>query len=163
MKLKIENIMSTRLITIQNTEGLEAAYVKMKLNGIRHLPVIDSKNHVVGIISDRDIQRAMMSLDAGDFAFNPDDTVEDYMNSQIKSVAQDFELLSVVQKMIDHQISAVLITQGANVVGIVTHEDLLLILADMLKPKDNVVSQVQNWIYKTPVGEIAEKLASVGI
>jgi len=163
MKLKIENIMSTHLITVQESEGLEAAYVKMKLNGIRHLPVMDSMNHVVGIISDRDIQRAMMALDSGDFAFDPDEIVGSYMSTQIKSVTQECELLEVVQKMIDHQISAVLITRAANVVGIITHEDLLLILADMLKPKDNVMAQVQNWLYKTPAGEIAGKLAAAGI
>lgn len=163
MSLKIDNIMTARLVTINKTEGLETAYLKMKSNGIRHLPVIDQQDHVVGIISDRDIQRSMMSLDDGEFDFNPDDTVADYMSVNLISVPHDVELLQVVQNMIDHQISAVLISNKSHLVGIITHEDLLLILADFLKPKQGVAAQVESWFYKMPVGEIAEKFAAAGI
>jgi acetoin utilization protein AcuB len=163
MNLKIDNIMQTRLITIQESEGLESAYLKMKKNGIRHLPVLDAFNNVVGIISDRDVQRSMMSFENGSFDFNPDEIIANYMSSDIISVPHDSELLQAVQKMIDHQISAVLITEKSSLVGIITHEDLLLILADLLRPKEGVVTTVQNWLFKTPVGEIAEKFAAAGI
>ncbi len=163
MKLKIDEIMTTRLVAIKNSEGLEAAYLKMKVNGIRHLPVLDSLNQVVGIISDRDVQRSMMSFDSGEFDFNPDDIVTNYMSPNLISVTHEAELLSVVQKMIEHQISAVLITKDSSLVGIITHEDLLLILADLLRPQDGLVTNVQKWLYTTPVGAIADKFASAGI
>lgn len=163
MNLKIDNIMTTKILTIKNSEGMDAAYLKMKLNGIRHLPVVDSLNHVVGIISDRDVQRSMLSFDPAEIEFRPDDLVANYMTSDIKSVSHEAELIQVVQMMIDNQISAVLITDGDNLAGIITHEDLLLILADLLRPKSGIVANLQNWAYKTPVGQIAEKFSSVGI
>lgn len=163
MNLKIDNIMTTKILTIKNTEGMESAYLKMKLNGIRHLPVIDSLNQVVGIISDRDVQRSMLCFEADQIEFSPDDLVANFMTRDIKSVGHESELIHVVQMMIDNQISAVLITENNNLVGIITHEDLLLILADLLRPKSGIVANVQNWVYKTPIGQIAERFSSIGI
>ncbi len=134
MKIKIDQVMTSQIETIQESEGLKSAYLKMKLHGIRHLPVINSQDQVVGIISDRDVQRSMMCFDSGQFDFSPDDEIRKYMSSDIKSVPHTSGLIDVVENMIAHQISAVLITESDCLIGIITHEDLLLVLADLLQP-----------------------------
>lgn len=161
---KISEIMTKNLITVYATQNLESAYVKLKLNGIRHFPVLNSSNEVIGIISDRDFQRAMVSNSSTDFEFLPNDTVEDYMSSPIKTVKKDDDLLTVVKKMLDHQISSVLISDNSQLVGIITHEDLLLLLADILRnQKPSTLERVESWISHTPVNDIAVKLSNVGI
>ncbi len=144
MRAKITEIMSTALATIKSTDGLLESYIKMKENKIRHLPVKDSHGNVIGIISDRDFQRAMESVPS-----NPENAVDfgsgglvrDYVCSSVKSVPFDTELISVVQEMIDSKISAVLITSDDKTIGIITHGDLLKILADSLYPiKDKVTA-----------------------
>ncbi|MBC7420332.1 MAG: CBS domain-containing protein [Bdellovibrio sp.] len=82
----------------------------------------------------------------------------------MESVPFDTKLISVVQEMIDCKISAVLITSEDKTIGIVTHEDLLKILADSLYPvRDKVAAKMKNWLFKIPIGEVARNLALNGI
>ncbi|MGD0283602.1 MAG: CBS domain-containing protein [Dissulfurispiraceae bacterium] len=54
--------MTRRVITIGTDAGILEARGKMEENGIRHLPVLDEYNKVVGIITDRDVRSAMPSV-----------------------------------------------------------------------------------------------------
>lgn len=164
MSIKITEIMTANLITVNTIDGLDESYLKMKKNGVRHLPVIDFSSKVVGIISDRDFQRAMRSYESKATDFNPDEKVRDYMTSSLIEVSYDAELLLVVQKMIDQKVSAILISKNQTSIGIITNEDLLKILADLLRPtEDDGIEKVQGWLYNSPIGEIASRLANIGI
>ncbi len=58
----INNSMTRRVITVGPDDGVLEARRKMDENRIRHLPVIDEHNKVIGIISDRDIRSALPSV-----------------------------------------------------------------------------------------------------
>lgn len=58
----IDKSMTRRVITIGPDAGVLEARGKMEENGIRHLPVVDEYNKVVGIITDRDIRSALPSV-----------------------------------------------------------------------------------------------------
>ncbi|MGO9014823.1 MAG: CBS domain-containing protein [Dissulfurispiraceae bacterium] len=58
----INKSMTRRVITIGPDDGVLEAKRKMEENNVRHLPVVDEYNKVVGIISDRDIRSAMPSV-----------------------------------------------------------------------------------------------------
>ena len=58
----IDKSMTRRVITIGPDAGVLEARRKMEENGIRHLPVVDEYNKVIGIISDRDIRSALPSV-----------------------------------------------------------------------------------------------------
>lgn len=61
--LPASDIMSKPLITINSNSSIKDAIDTMQLNNIRRLPVIDSdkkKRMMVGIVTDRDIFRAIM-------------------------------------------------------------------------------------------------------
>lgn len=167
MKNKIVDVMSTDLISVKSTDDLLESYNKMKLNKIRHLPVMDHNGNVIGIISDRDFQRAMESVSSGTTSssnFGIGGLVRDYMSSSIKTVPFDTELISVVQEMLDNKINAVLITNQSKIVGIISHQDLLQVLSNSLYPvKDRVIEGLQNWLSKTPIGEVARSLSLNGI
>ena len=165
MEAKTSEIMSVKLITARMTDSLDSAYAKMKENRIRHLPVMD-RGEIIGIISDRDFQRGMHNSPhfSGPIDFGIGGIVRDFMNTHVISVPCDTELIFVIQKMINEKVSAVMITSGDMVVGIVSHEDLLRVLADLLCPvQQRVIAQVQNWLSKTPIGHVAHTFSLNGI
>ncbi len=58
---KIEDAMTKEVITLKETESAWKAATIMIEKGIRHLPVIDEKGNVVGIVSIRDALRMVIA------------------------------------------------------------------------------------------------------
>jgi acetoin utilization protein AcuB len=51
--------MVSQVITIDKEASVFEAQEKMAANGIRHLPIVDADNRLIGIVTDRDIRSAM--------------------------------------------------------------------------------------------------------
>lgn len=131
--------MTKNLVTVESTKKLEEAYHLMFSNKIRHLPVTDKSGTIIGLISDRDLQRAMRSEVADCYGFKTekiefkeDCKVVDYMVWPVKSFDVSTDLKLVVRKMIDTKVSSFLIKQDDEVVGIVTTDDFLHLLHELL-------------------------------
>lgn len=78
-KTKVEDIMLTDVKTIKENVFIEEAAQKMIDEGISVLPVIDDENHVVGIITEKDIFQAFTDVlgykhQGTRFVFQCDDT-----------------------------------------------------------------------------------------
>ncbi|HMK56933.1 MAG TPA: CBS and ACT domain-containing protein [Dissulfurispiraceae bacterium] len=58
----IDKSMTREVVTIGTNAGLDEAKRKMDENNIRHLPVVEADNTLVGIITDRDIRSALPSV-----------------------------------------------------------------------------------------------------
>jgi CBS domain-containing protein len=65
-KVKLEEIMSTPLITVKPTTSLREAADIMRKRGIRRLPVVNNNGELVGIVTDNDI--LSVAIDLGEFA-----------------------------------------------------------------------------------------------
>jgi CBS domain-containing protein len=60
-QLPAHDIMSKPVITIKAESSIQDAIQSMKLNNIRRLPVVDREGRMVGIITDKDIFRAIIN------------------------------------------------------------------------------------------------------
>lgn len=164
MKSDLQEAMSINLITTKLNEKMEDAYTVMRSNNIRHLPVLNRQGDVVGIISDRDFQRAMRSdsPEVVDFGYNA--IVSDFMNFPVQTVTYDTQLSVVIRKMIDDKISSMLITADGSIIGIISHEDLLKILEQKLLPvSETVTNKLSKWISTSPIGDVFRSLSGIGI
>jgi CBS domain-containing protein len=163
--------MSRDLIVANWTDSLEDAYVVMRTKGVRHLPVVDEHGLIVGIISDRDMQRAMQveqpDLRSGYPAraeFDPIAIVRDFMSWPIESIDEGTALGAAARRMIHRKISALLVTSQEEVVGIITSEDLLRALVQAYEsPVDRVRQSMEGVVANWPVGQIAQKAADAGL
>lgn len=138
--MKTKNIMSTDLLTVTTGTELFKAYDIMKANNIRHLPVVGEDKLVIGIISDRDLQRAMVITENGTFdqtfRFKAGDQVEHYMSWPVMSIKDESEISLVASLMLKHKISSLLTTnETGQVRGIVTVDDILKYVASSSGPK----------------------------
>jgi CBS domain-containing membrane protein len=175
MELKTEQFISTNLICIDSLSNLASAYQKMKTFNIRHLLVVDAQKKMIGIISDRDIQRGSVA-DASGFksfrdtaeSFDPKARVWDYMSSPVETIPYDLDLITISKRMLDEKISAFAISKDMVIIGIITSMDLLAVLNILLarqnlQNEESLLANLQKWFYKMPVGEIASSLAQCGI
>lgn len=150
MKHQAGQIMTKEISTIAYWELLEAAMDKMKADKIRHLPVVDERHQIIGIISDRDLQRAMnpRRIDNGgatewaeiEFRFDPNFQVKDFMSFPVMRVRQDSSVSYVAHRMMSEKVSAFLVVDEDVVVGIVTTDDMLKLLTSLLAKDTNLKS-----------------------
>ncbi|MGE0709384.1 MAG: CBS domain-containing protein [Planctomycetota bacterium] len=109
--------MSTSLYTIAPGKKVEEAIEIMGENRIRHLPVVDSKGKLVGLVSSHDVNRS------GDLSA----AVKSVMTPREKLVTIDsYEpVRGAAGTICEQKISGLPVMQGEKLVGIVTSEDLL--------------------------------------
>jgi acetoin utilization protein AcuB len=135
------SLMTKKLIKVKPEMPIQIAYEEMKKHGIRHLPVTDQTGKLVGILSDRDIQRAvnvkMINEIEQEMTFNPHDTVENFMSWPVQTVDEKTSIEDLTRMMIELKISA-FVVNGPNeyVKGIITTEDLLKYLLEMITSSD---------------------------
>lgn len=158
---KLRDFTTHDLTIVHWLERLEPAYGTARARGIRHLPVADDHGAIIGIISDRDFQRAMDS-DTGAFPLQA--RVRDFMSWPVQAIDEGSRIADAARMMLDQRISALLVTREQKVVGIVTTEDLLRAL---LERSESVLSELKEELksvfYSPTVGQIAQRLADAGI
>jgi CBS domain-containing protein len=169
-QVSLKKTMSQHPATVRGKDDLLPAYLRMKREGYRHLPVIDDHGNLVGIISDRDFQRAMRpqsSADAHGLSTEPnfpkDAKVREYMSQPVTSLPEDTQLLSAVNMMIDRKISAVVVMRENQITGILTGEDLLRVLAVQLSCSTSAEDKLLAIEFNSPLGQVSDALALAGI
>jgi len=153
-----KDAITSKLITIMANETLVIAYKLMKSKNIRHLPVTDERNKIVGILSDRDIQRGMQVTKVNTFqqeiSLNGELKVEDFMSWPVYTVSEETPIKKVVSEMLSQKVSAFLVQDNfEQIKGIITTDDILkLFLTEMDKEQSKSFNKLsfyfnQNELY----------------
>lgn len=140
MQKTAQEIMSKNLITVGINETVQNAYSTMQRNRIRHLPVTDEAGLLVGILSDRDVQRCIRFeksnrsplLDV-ELSLDPTLKVGDAMSWPLHKVAGTVPVKDVALRMLNEKMSSMLVEcpqTGRR--GIVTTDDMLRLLITLL-------------------------------
>lgn len=140
---KTKDIMTKDIITLSPETTMAEAYQLMAQKKIRHLPVVDERMKVIGILSDRDVQRSMTVQKINKFqhAVSIDSTkkVEDFMSWPVYTVSESTSIESVVEEMLVQKISAFVVCDNwDHMKGIVTTDDLLSYLLNVLKEQKQI-------------------------
>jgi acetoin utilization protein AcuB len=128
----VEQIMKKNVYTLRPFDTIASAIKLLEEHKIRHIPIIDDQQLVVGIISDRDVRDANSSI------FRSNEHLED-LEKPIETIMKtdvitghplDFvEEISAI--LYEHNIGCLPITKGGKLVGIVTETDLLHTLVQL--------------------------------
>lgn len=151
----VKKIMTQKLATIGMGKTLGDARQLMVEKCVRHLPVVDAMDDIVGMLSFRD-------LDAYDkFANVP---VEIIMRAPVVYVDQNTPLKQAMIKMLELKISSLLVADSnEDCVGIVTTDDFLWRFVDLLEDKHKDDISLLSATTRLTIGEIAKQLANMGI
>lgn len=155
----VRESMSDHLVTVGWKEPIEDAHRKMQKRHLRHLPVLNDQGEVVGMLSDRDVQRSMISqvrhekpdyISSESIEFDPEALVRDYMGWPVLTVDFETDLRLVAERMLKEKVSSFLVQKGNRTVGIVTSDDLLKVLMSLLgDPREPVRWTLGNIISET--------------
>lgn len=136
----VRDIMSTEVLTVGPGTTLPEAIRLARARGVRHLPVLD-RDELVGIVSDRDLKRAMASpatsLEVHELHYLLDRlTVGEIMTRGVITVDPDVPVEDAASLLLQEKISALPVTEGGRLVGIVTETDLLRLLVRAFRPRE---------------------------
>jgi acetoin utilization protein AcuB len=122
--------MSEPVIHIGPKDAMPQAIALMKENHIRLLPVVDEKENLKGVVSDRDLKRASASdattLDVHELLFLISKIkVADIMTREVFTVHRDWTVEEAADTLMTHKISgAPVVDDDGRLCGIITQTDM---------------------------------------
>lgn len=128
----VEEIMRTNVSTLLPTNTIEDAIKLMRLKKIRHLPIVDHDNNLIGLITASRIRDASPSI------FHMNEHKED-LQKPLETIMRkqvifghplDF-VEEVAGLFYEHHISCLPVTKDNKLVGIITETDLLRTMVEL--------------------------------
>lgn len=138
--MRVKELMQTSVATVRGNETLTAVDDLMKTGWVRHLPVIDAADRVLGVITQRDLLKAAVSSVAG---ANPVEQqrwlehvlVRDVMSKKPVTIEPDADLAVAVDKLLVGKFGCLPVVDHGRLVGLITETDLLRHLLGLLKKR----------------------------
>jgi len=130
--MKVSNLLATKgrdVATISQERSVTDALAILKERGVGALVVTGSLAPLVGILSERDIVRALATqgVDALDAS------VADLMTSEVRVCDEDTSMASLMALMTEHHIRHVPVVQEGRLVGLVSIGDVVKSRLDELE------------------------------
>ena len=114
----VADVMVTAVITVRANEAVKAAHADMEVGAFRHLPVLDERGQLVGILSNRDVLRSVTKPKAV--------LVADIMTRDPVTVRQDQPAHLAAAIMLDRKIGSLpVVDDDGHLIGLVTQTDFL--------------------------------------
>lgn len=131
--MKVKDIMMKKVVTIEKEEPLRSVMILMRKHDIHHLPVVNGQK-LVGIVSDRDIYRALPSLldlsEQVDVATLLDTIrVKKIMTHPVKVVTPKMDTRELAGFLLKYRFRCFPVVSEGKVAGIITTTDLLRYVA----------------------------------
>ena len=139
--MKVSQLMTRKLVTVAPDDSAEAAVQSLRRRGIRHLLVMEG-DRLVGIVSDRDIKRAMdpgtpkkklLNIGGLFFLLKPL-LVREIMTPDPMTIGPNLSAQEAASIMVANRFGALPVELGGKTLGIITETDLLRYFASERRP-----------------------------
>jgi acetoin utilization protein AcuB len=124
--MKIVSLMVSDPITITRDASISEAIDLMKINSIRHLPVVSQGNRLEGFVTLGDLKQGLIPSMVADLS------LFDLMIKNPITVHPDDDIEIAAQLIYKHKIGGMPVVKKGIVVGIITANDLLRSFIDMM-------------------------------
>lgn len=128
--LRVCDVMTREVRTVEQNEKLLTADGAMRLGRIRHLPVVDAEGNLAGIVTQRDLflSGLLRALGYGGHARERAlDTlvVKEAMHNEVVTVPPDAPLGQAAALMLEKKIGCLVVVEAGRIVGILTEADFV--------------------------------------
>ena len=132
----VRQFMTSPVTSLPSTARLLEAGLLLRAGRIRHIPIID-EGQLVGILSDRDIQRCTPSMltrvTADEYnAIFENTVVARVMTRDPQHISPDESLIAAASQLRSQKLGCLPVVENGRVVGIITKDDMLAALVQLL-------------------------------
>ena len=124
--MKIKDLMIPDPITVTAKATIRDAIEIMKMNSIRHLPVVGKNNVLKGFVTLADLRQGLIPSMVADL------TLSDLMIKDPITVTPDDDIEIAAQLIYKHKIGGMPVVKNRKPVGIITESDILRAFIDMM-------------------------------
>jgi CBS domain-containing protein len=135
--VKVEDVMSSPVITVKDTDTVLAAAKLMKKNEIGCVVVVDKVGKPRGLITERDVVRRVSALDLVPSKMQ----VGKAMTKPAATIESSANVTDAAKKMRENKIRRLIVLQGSKLKGIITSNDIVDItpaLIDVMAEKSQI-------------------------
>ena len=128
--MQVRDLMTKRVVSAPIGTPVQVAFELMRQGRFRHLPIVDAKGGLAGIISERDLRGVGAFFKdersgVDEFLVTDPTTVEKIMVANPITVPPDMTVSKAVKIIRDKRIGCLLVTEGDALVGILSYLDVL--------------------------------------
>lgn len=153
--MNVIDVMTANPVTIRANKTLQDALGLMEQAHCKHLPVISTQGHLIGVLSDRDCRYALNSP----FTLRSDDNntalakeltiqakrlqVRAIMTAAPIIIEPDAPASDAARLMLTHRIGCLPVMRGETLVGIVTRSDMLVAFMNVHRRYEIITGQME--------------------
>ncbi len=135
--MKVRDWMTPDPVTLTEEDQLKIAVQHLLSAGIRHMPVLRG-DELVGIVTDRDLRRALPSIEAGASpeqyqAFMEETALRDIMTPDPVTCTPDTDVVDAVKVFVERKFGAIPVVEDGQLVAILTQIDVMRALLEVLE------------------------------
>lgn len=133
--LRVRDLMTPELITLYQHDTLKTLSDIFDLKMIRHVPILNDSNELVGLISQRDFLKfaisklAHVSKQESD-SFYSKIKISEIMGRKVATIGPEAPLSGAAQIMFDHKYGCLPVVEEGKLVGILTEADFVASFID---------------------------------
>ncbi len=128
--MKVKDVMTSSVISIDAKENLENALNIMKERNIRRLPVIRN-GRLAGIIVKYDIEKSLRMP-----GIIPQTPVEWVMSREVFVVGPDDDVVAAARIINEKHVTGLPVLEGDEMIGIISDADIIRLFIKMMESKD---------------------------
>ncbi len=120
----VDEVMTTELVTLADTSTVGQAIFIMTDHHIRHLPVVNSKGEIKGLVSHRDLLIARDKLET---------PLSEIMTNHVTTIDRHARIRTAANYLVEHKIGCLPVTDEGKLVGIVTDTDFIGVAVNLIE------------------------------
>lgn len=150
-ELRVRDLMTTQVLTVKPTDTIKRATIKFAVDNVTGAPVVDNRNHVIGMITENDILGLILKYqDRLDRDMNPNSLlsipmdgessdpgiaeanraisemkVEDIMVRSVLTTSPDEKIVQALKKMMQLNVNRIPVLEQGILVGILSRSDII--------------------------------------
>jgi CBS domain-containing membrane protein len=134
INMQVRHYMTHKIFTIRSDKKLFAVQEIMKWAKVRHVPVVDQQQRLIGMISHRDLLHASISLISTRLAKVErqqhlwDIPIQQVMRSEVTTVPPEAPIQMAARLMRKRKIGCLPVVSNGKLVGLISEYDLLQIV-----------------------------------